>query len=124
MVQRTCLSLLALAGLALPATGVSAQTPANGIFIPTEEPAATVNRVYSCPSGPVSVDYLTAGTVALAVLHLADEVVVMANVLSADGARYAGGRYAWWDHGSEASLYDLAAANPDRGETCTPAPVP
>ena len=29
------------------------------------------------------------------------------NVLSASGARYAGGQYIWWSKGDTADLYDL-----------------
>lgn len=51
------------------------------------------------PSGPFMVEYLNAGENHLAVLPVHGKQLVFANVISASGARYAAGRYIWWDAG-------------------------
>ena len=51
------------------------------------------------PSGPFTVEYLNAGENHLAVLPVHGTQMVFANVISASGARYAAGRYIWWDAG-------------------------
>lgn len=52
------------------------------------------------PSGPFTVEYLNAGENHLAVLPIHGQALVFANVISASGARYAAGRYIWWDAGA------------------------
>lgn len=51
------------------------------------------------PSGPFPVEYVNAGENHLAVLPLHGKQQILANVISASGARYAAGRYIWWDAG-------------------------
>ena len=51
------------------------------------------------PSGPFPVEYINAGENHLAVLPLRGKPQILANVTSASGARYAAGRYIWWDAG-------------------------
>lgn len=51
------------------------------------------------PSGPFTVQYLNAGENHLAVLPIHGQALVFANVISGSGARYAAGRYIWWDAG-------------------------
>ncbi len=51
------------------------------------------------PSGPFTVEYLNAGENHLALLPLHGKQLAFANVISASGARYAAGRYIWWDAG-------------------------
>jgi membrane-bound inhibitor of C-type lysozyme len=51
------------------------------------------------PSGPFTVEYLNAGENHLAVLPVHGQALVFANVISGSGARYAAGRYIWWDAG-------------------------
>lgn len=51
------------------------------------------------PSGPFPVEYINAGENHLAVLPLSGKQQILANVVSASGARYAAGRYIWWDAG-------------------------
>jgi membrane-bound inhibitor of C-type lysozyme len=66
---------------------------------------------YSCAGEAVSVRYVNAGPVSLAILTVDGELVVASNVPSASGARYAGGRFVWWSKGAEAALYDALAAD-------------
>lgn len=104
---------LAVLATAFPALAAAdpAPTPASGsIVIPLPEgvTAQEIRARYTCDDqSAVEVVYINAGPVALATLTRKGEFVVLANVLSGSGARYAGGRYVWWSTGREASLYDL-----------------
>ena len=40
------------------------------------------------------------------IVKLGDDTVLMVNVLSASGARYAGQQYVWWTKGNSADFYD------------------
>ncbi|MEO6910213.1 MAG: MliC family protein [Edaphobacter sp.] len=51
------------------------------------------------PAGPFTVEYLNAGENHLAVLPVHGKRLIFANVIAASGARYAAGRYIWWDAG-------------------------
>jgi membrane-bound inhibitor of C-type lysozyme len=51
------------------------------------------------PSHPFMVEYLNAGGNSLAILPIHDKRIIFANVISGSGARYAAGRYIWWDAG-------------------------
>lgn len=76
------------------------------IDVPDEAAVGTIEAAYACPDREIAVTYHNAGDNALAVLRFGDETVVMANVLSGSGARYAGRQYVWWTRGDEADLYD------------------
>ena len=72
---------------------------------------------YTCGDGKkISAEYINAGANSLAIVKLGDETVLMANVLSASGARYAGRQYIWWTKGNSADFYDLT-----KGEDAPPA---
>jgi membrane-bound inhibitor of C-type lysozyme len=62
---------------------------------------------YDCSGATFEVEYINAGLVSLAVFEYDGAPFVAANVLSASGARYAGGHLIWWTKGAEGSLYDL-----------------
>ncbi len=49
------------------------------------------------PAGPFIVEYINGGGNSLAVLPIHEKPMIFANVVAADGARYAAGRYIWWD---------------------------
>ena len=66
----------------------------------------------------IGVEYVNAGETALAVLSFGEETVVAVNVLSASGARYAGGRYEWWTKGDEGTLRDLTEGEDATGLSC------
>ena len=71
---------------------------------------------YSCDGGrKVTAEYVNAGANSLAIVKLGDETLLMVNVLSASGARYAGQHYVWWTKGNSADLYDLT-----KGEDAQP----
>lgn len=59
----------------------------------------TAGVALGLPSGPFTVEYLNAGENHLAVLPLHGQPLIFTNVISASGARYAAGRYIWWDAG-------------------------
>lgn len=78
------------------------------IALPQGMSAQTTRVAYDCGGfGRVEAAYINAPPVALATLALKGEFVVLANVLSGSGARYAGGRYIWWNKGRTSDLYDL-----------------
>ncbi len=49
------------------------------------------------PAVPFLVEYINGGGNSLAVLPIRGKPLVFANVVAADGARYAAGPYVWWD---------------------------
>jgi len=81
----------------------------------------TISAAYSCPSGRMDVTYHNAEGVSLAVFEVGGETVVASNVLSASGARYAGGQYVWWTKGAEGDLYDLTKGEDAPPVHCGPA---
>jgi membrane-bound inhibitor of C-type lysozyme len=76
--------------------------------------------IYRCGVDKISVEYINAGSVSLAVLTMSGEVIVAANVLAGSGARYAGGQYVWWTKGEAATLYDVRKGEADPGIACKP----
>jgi membrane-bound inhibitor of C-type lysozyme len=54
----------------------------------------------------IRVEYITAGSNALAVVPISGEALVFAGVLSGSGTRYAAGPYIWWTKGTRADLYN------------------
>jgi membrane-bound inhibitor of C-type lysozyme len=52
------------------------------------------------PAGSFPVEYVNGAGNSLAVLPIGGSSLIFANVISASGARYAAGRYIWWDAGS------------------------
>jgi len=63
----------------------------------------------------ISVDYINAPPNYLALLPLDGATLVFNTVLAASGAKYAAGKYVWWNKGNTASLYDLT-----QGENAKP----
>ncbi|WP_061491571.1 MliC family protein [Acetobacter malorum] len=57
----------------------------------------------------VSVTYLNAGAVSLAVLQVEGETQVFSNVISASGARYTANRFEWWSKGDTAFFSEVGA---------------
>ncbi|MCJ8144795.1 MliC family protein [Ancylobacter sp. A5.8] len=112
------LALAAPASRAIAATDPAPTPAAGSIVIPLPEgvEAQEIRARYACDdTSAAEVVYINAGPVSLATLTRKGEFVVLANVLSGSGARYAGGVYVWWSKGREASLYDLT-----RGEDAEP----
>ena len=110
--------VLALAA-ALTLTTAGAEAATLTIDVPEATDVETTTVHYLCGEMPVTVDYINAGPVSLAVLHLPDELVVAANVISGSGARYAGGKYIWWSSGAGTTLADLQNGGEDNPTSCT-----
>jgi membrane-bound inhibitor of C-type lysozyme len=72
------------------------------------------------PAGAFPVEYLDGNGNSLAVLPIGGRSLIFANVISASGARYASGRYVWWDAGSRGvHLYsDFDSLDGKKQATC------
>jgi membrane-bound inhibitor of C-type lysozyme len=55
----------------------------------------------------IAVDYINAAPNYLALIPLEGSTLVFNTVLAASGAKYAAGKYVWWNKGTDADLYDL-----------------
>lgn len=108
------MTLFDAAGVPVVVLAGPAGAAANSIVIPVPSPVDVATVAYRCGRLAVTVDYINAGGISLAVLHFGDDLVVAANVLAASGAKYAGDRYIWWSHGEGTDLYDLTGPG---GET-------
>lgn len=103
----------------VPVIVLTAAETANAIVIPVPDPVTVETHTYRCGDLSLTVDYITAGPVALALLHFPDETIVAANMFFADGTRFVGGRYTLWLHGV-VDLWDLAEQATARWIPCTP----
>jgi membrane-bound inhibitor of C-type lysozyme len=72
------------------------------------------------PAGAFPVEYLNGAGNSLAVLPIGGSSLIFASVISASGARYASGRYVWWDAGSRGvHLYsDFDSSDGRKQATC------
>lgn len=82
-------------------------------------PVQRETAIYDCAGRPVTVEYINAGDVSLAVLEIDGGTIVASNVIAGSGARYAGRQYVWWTKGSEAQLIDYMNGGTDAAITCT-----
>ncbi|HEV2709499.1 MAG TPA: MliC family protein [Edaphobacter sp.] len=102
-------SMAAIAGAVLM-LGMIVSVPAEDLTV--RLPGVAVTRIrasFECgsagvamglPAGPFTVEYLNAGENHLAVLPVHGQALIFTNVVSGSGARYAAGRYIWWDAGA------------------------
>lgn len=58
----------------------------------------------SLPAKPFTVTYYSADIMALAILPVDGRVMVFANVVAGDGAKYVADRYSWWSKGDEVTF--------------------
>ena len=77
---------------------------------------------YDCGGKAVEAEYINAGPVSLVTFTIDGAFVVASNVISASGAKYAGGQYVWWTKGEEATLFDATTGDEDKGIACKPQP--
>jgi membrane-bound inhibitor of C-type lysozyme len=98
-----------MAGMVLIAGMVAPALPEDLSVRLPNVPVTRIHASFDCgadgvalglPSGPFTVEYLNAGENHLAVLPLHGQRLIFANVISGSGARYAAGRYIWWDAGA------------------------
>ncbi|WP_411036731.1 META domain-containing protein [Shinella sp. BYT-45] len=105
-----------------PAIRLAALKNNTDIIIRLPGPEQSVAREtlnYQCDAEQrVVVEYINVGANSLAVLRIGEETVIAANVMSASGAKYAGGRHEWWTKGDEATLYDLTRGENAPGVNC------
>ena len=57
------------------------------------------------PSGKFDVEYIEGGGNSLAIVPIAGNALVFANVSSGSGARYTAQQYTWWDAKGAVTLY-------------------
>ncbi|KXV32375.1 hypothetical protein FXF46_07730 [Gluconobacter thailandicus] len=117
------------------ATGMAMAAPANSLQIklPSGTKVDRQTAVYTCsakdrnatdllaalPENRVTVQYLNAGDISLAVLQVGGQTQVFSNVIAADGAKYAAAQYIWWSKGDDALF---SSATDDKAlVTCRPA---
>jgi len=102
-------SMAAIAGAVL-ILGMVVSAPAEDLTVRLPGVAVTqIHASFACgaegvamglPAGPFTVEYLNAGENHLAVLPVHGQALIFTNVISGSGARYAAGRYIWWDAGA------------------------
>ena len=113
--MRRFFSILSIALVA--ATG--ARAAMLEIDLPFADAVETRAASYTCPDQSFDVTYYNAGENALAVLAFEDRSVVMVNVLSASGAKYAGGTLVWWTKCDQGDLYDVSQEDDADPVSCT-----
>ena len=118
------------------ATGMAVAAPSNNLQIklPTGIKVDRQTAVYTCSAkngnatellaalskNRVTVQYLNAGDISLAVLQISGQTQVFSNVIAADGAKYAAAQYIWWSKGDDALF---SSATDDKAlVTCRPVP--
>lgn len=105
--------------VAIGAGGLVHSARADTMSIPLD-PAhrvTKISRTYSCAGSQallrrlgapsVTVTYLNAGAVSLAVMRVEGETQVFSNVISGSGARYTANRFQWWDKGDMAYFSEV-----------------
>ncbi|WP_147093148.1 MliC family protein [Swaminathania salitolerans] len=130
--HRASWSLLGIVSLLTSCSPAHAGKPAF-LHIPLD-PGTEVTRldvVYRCdgdegkanrdlrsrlPAGDVEVSYLNAGENSLAVVPVTGKKLILSNVISGSGVRYAGGVYIWWSKGDTAQFADVTS--PDVSVSC------
>jgi len=72
------------------------------------------------PAGAFPVEYFDGAGNSLVILPIGGRSIIFSNVISASGARYASGRYVWWDAGSRGvHLYsDFDSLDGKKQATC------
>ncbi len=70
------------------------------------------------PAGSFLVEYINGGGNSLAVLPIHEKPLVFANVVAADGARYAAGAYVWWDARPKSITLSADTADGHRQSDC------
>lgn len=90
----------------------SAGAAAETLTLDLAGPAERHSVSYRCSDGVErAADYVNLPDNSLAVMTLDGRKLLLASVVAASGARYAGGRYVWWTKGRHADLYDEMSAN-------------
>src|SRR3569833_1876115 len=95
--------------LTFVALGCAVAARAADLVIPLPGPVSQKKVTLQCdehaksmglPSGPFAVTYLKSENNSLAVLPINGRPLIFSSVVSADGSRYAAGKFIWWDVGA------------------------
>ena len=103
--MKSILSAMALGLLALPANAVETSMQ---LVLELEGNAQRDVATYTCEGidEPMTVQYINAHPIFLAIVPVEDEDLIFVNVIAASGARYVSGQYEWWTRGNEAQFTD------------------
>jgi membrane-bound inhibitor of C-type lysozyme len=106
--MRHFLLAAALTAIAMPASAVETSMQ---LVLTLEGNAQRDVITYECDGieAPLTVEYVNAHPIFLALVPIEEESLVFVNVISASGARYASGQWVWWTQGNEAQLIDETA---------------
>nr|WP_246473058.1 MliC family protein [Pelagibacterium limicola] len=76
--------------------------------------------IYQCQGidDSLTVEYVNAHPIFLAIVPVDGERLIFVNVISASGARYASGQYVWWSRGNDAQLFDEMAGEDAEPVSC------
>jgi membrane-bound inhibitor of C-type lysozyme len=66
---------------------------------------------FGVPEKPFEVEYINGGGNSLAVVPIKGQSLIFANVVSANGARYAARTYIWWDARGEVQFWNGAGSH-------------
>lgn len=116
----------AFCGIVLFALAGSARATDLTLHLKGSQPVSRSTFRYTCdangarmglPPGTFTVEYVNGAGNSLAILPIAGKSLIFANVISGSGARYAAGKYIWWDAGGRgASLASDSLAGNMRSE--------
>jgi membrane-bound inhibitor of C-type lysozyme len=70
------------------------------------------------PAGVFSVEYLNGAGNSLAIVPVGRDSLIFANVTSGSGARYAAGKYIWWDAGGRGITFSSDWLDGKMSSTC------
>ncbi len=112
--------LLAVAALGLLAFPAPAVETSMQLVLTLEGNAQRDVVTYSCDGHdePLTVEYINAHPIFLAIVPVEGESLIFVNVVSASGARYASGQYVWWTRGNDAELHDEMAGEDAEPMSC------
>lgn len=114
--MKAILAAVTLAALSMPAFAVETSMQ---LVLKLEGNAQRDVISYQCDGidEPMTVEYINAHPIFLAVVPIEGESLIFVNVISASGARYVSGQYEWWSKGNEVSFTD-AMAESDEPVSC------
>lgn len=116
-------TMLSLAA-GLPATAVETSMQ---LVLTLDGPAQRDVTTYQCEGidDPVTVEYINAHPIFLAVLPVEDDTLIFVATVSGSGVRYVSGQYVWHTSGAEAILIDeMAGEDADPIDCISAADIP
>lgn len=114
--MKAILAAVTLAALSLPTYAVETSMQ---LVLTLDGNAQRDVVSYQCEGidDPMTVEYINAHPIFLAVVPVEGESLIFVNVISASGARYVSGQYEWWSKGNEVSFTD-AMSDVDEPISC------